>query len=351
MYPKVSIIILNWNGWEDTIECLESLYQINYPDYDVVLVDNNSDDDSLTQIKEYCNGTLKPKSTYYTYKSDNKPIKLVEYVEDELENLKKVSLDCKNLPSNRKMTIIKNGSNYGFAKGNNIGIKYALNTLKPEYILLLNNDTVVTRNFLLELVKTANHDKIGITGPKILKYHNPEIIDSTGHMLVNGRIIDRGHEKLDTGQYNGMTVVFGAIAACCLYSSSMIREIGLFNESFFMVYEDAELSWRAFIKGFKAVYVPSACIYHKRGSSMNKKSVNSQMVLLNLRNMTRTNNKYGTRSQKFSFSMVILADGIYIIKERLFGRNNVKISKYIILVLKSYLHTIFSLIKTSNVQY
>ena len=183
----------------------------------------------------------------------------------------------------------------------------------------MNNDTVVTDNFLGELVKTADHDRIGMVTPKILKYNNPEIIDSTGHILVNGRILDRGHEELDTGQYDNETTVFGAIAACCLYSTRMLEAIGLLDESFFMVGEDAELSWRAYNAEWKAVYVPDVVIYHKRGSTMNRKSVNSQMVLSNLRNMTITNNKYGTKQQKFMYSIVILSDGPYTIKERIFG--------------------------------
>jgi GT2 family glycosyltransferase len=75
MNPKVSVIILNWNGWEDTIECLESLYQIDYPNYDVVLIDNDSKDDSIQRIRDYSEGKIKPKSKFYTYNPNNKPIK------------------------------------------------------------------------------------------------------------------------------------------------------------------------------------------------------------------------------------------------------------------------------------
>ena len=83
--PKVSVIILNWNGWKDTIECLESLYQIDYPNYDIILVDNDSKDDSIQRIRDYCEGQLKPKSPFYNYNPKNKPIQIFEYTKDETE--------------------------------------------------------------------------------------------------------------------------------------------------------------------------------------------------------------------------------------------------------------------------
>jgi len=109
--PKVAIIIVNWDGWEDTIECLESLYRIDYPNYEIIIIDNHSQDDSVRRIKDYSEG--------------------------------------------KELTIIENEDNYGFAEGNNIGIRYALKYLKPKYILLLNNDTVVDKDFLKELISAG----------------------------------------------------------------------------------------------------------------------------------------------------------------------------------------------------
>ena len=81
----VTIIILNWNGWKDTIECLESLYQINYPNYNVILVDNASSDESLKKIKEYAEGKIKVESNFFNYNSDNKPLEIVNYEKEESE--------------------------------------------------------------------------------------------------------------------------------------------------------------------------------------------------------------------------------------------------------------------------
>ena len=143
MNPKVSIIILNWNGWRDTIECLESLYQITYPNYDVIIVDNGSEDGSIQKIKEYAESKIKVESKFFEYSSENKPIKIIEYTREEAEAGGGKEKEITDLPSNKKMIIIKNEKNYGFAEGNNIAMRYALKALNPDYILLLNNDTVV----------------------------------------------------------------------------------------------------------------------------------------------------------------------------------------------------------------
>ena len=85
MNAKVLIIILNWNGWRDTIEYLESLYQITYPNYDVIVVDNGSEDESIEKIKEYCEGKIKVESKFFGYPNENKLIKSIEYTRDEAE--------------------------------------------------------------------------------------------------------------------------------------------------------------------------------------------------------------------------------------------------------------------------
>lgn len=344
-YPNVAIVILNWNGWEDTIECLESLYKIKYPNYDVIIADNGSEDESVQKIKDYCNGKINVESPFFKYNPEGKPINLSEYELDGSENIKNKE-NGTDLLSKNELILIKNNENYGFAKGNNIAVKHALNLLKPDYILLLNNDTVVDPEFLSKLVETAEEDeKIGIVGPKILKYHDPKIIDSTGHILKSGRVLDRGHGELDKGQYDDQNDTLGAIAACSLYKSKMLTKIGLFDESFFTVYEDAELSWRSNKNGWKAKYVPESIVYHKRGKSLNKKSINSKMILLQLQNMVKTAEKYGNSRENLLFSFVILADTGYILKERFFGRNNVDIFKYINLAIVSYFKIISTILK------
>ncbi len=256
-YPKVAIVILNWNGKKDTIKCLESVFRLNYKNYKVIVVDNGSTDGSQDEIR-------------------------------------------KKFPA---VKLIENSHNLGFAKGSNIGIKEAFK-LGAKYVFSLNNDTTVEPDCLLNLVEVAERDtKIGTVQSKILKMDNPNIIDSTGHIFKCGRIIDRGHNKFDKGQYDNKPDIVGGCAGACLYRRKMLEEIGLFDESFGTYYEDAELSWRAYKKGWKARYVPSAIVYHKgRGSTRKSKELSQKMHLLNSRNRVWTVKRHGTLSQRFLFS-------------------------------------------------
>ena len=168
--PKVSIIILNWNGWKDTIECLESLFNIDYPDYDIVIVDNNSEDKSLMKIRDYCQNKISVTTTSSYNDSKKRPIKFFEYDYDpnQFNSTSFNDLHLKHI----NLILIKNDQNYGFAEGNNIGIKFSLTNLDPDYILLLNNDTIVDKLFLNELiiVSTNYSDSNIILGSKISVY-------------------------------------------------------------------------------------------------------------------------------------------------------------------------------------
>lgn len=220
--PQVTVIIVNWNGWEDTIECLESLFQINYPKYQIIVVDNHSQDDSVKRIKEYA--------------------------------------------KKRKLIIILNDENYGFAEGNNIGIKYAQENFNPDYILLLNNDTVVDKDFLNELVNAGeNDDTIGILGPKIYFYDAPNVIWSAGCKISwkLARGIQIGSGELDQGQYDEQKEVEYVSGSAFLIKTNAIKKIGLMDKNYFLYFEESDWTLRANQAGYKSLYVPSAKIWHK----------------------------------------------------------------------------------------
>ena len=272
MNPKVSIIILNWNGWKDTIECLESLYQITYPNYDVILVDNGSEDESKEKIKEYCEGKIKVESKFFEYDPINKPIKIIEYTREEAEAGGGKEGEISDLPSNRKLILIKNEKNYGFAEGNNIGIRYDLKALNPDYVLLLNNDTVVDKEFLGELVKVGESvEKIGLAQPKILHYSDLTI-DTTGCFCdISGAVMSRGVFEEDKGQYDHLKDAgfFYASGACLLIKKNLFRELGkeLFDKYLFAYHEDLDLSWIARLLGYKIIYCPNSICFHKGGKT------------------------------------------------------------------------------------
>jgi len=171
MFPIVSIIILNWNGWEDTLECLESLYQINYSNYEIMVIDNGSEDNSIEKIRKYCEGSLKVKSPFFEYSNVNKSLKLFEYDENDFIDLEIVK-EYKNLRAPDKLILLKNRKNYGYAEGNNIGIEFTLKNIKSDYVLILNNDTVVEQNFLNEMIEIAeSNEKVGCVGSKVYYYN------------------------------------------------------------------------------------------------------------------------------------------------------------------------------------
>ncbi len=386
MKPLVTIIILNWNGWKDTLECLESLYQIQYPNYNVILVDNHSQDQSLNQIREYCQGLITIKSPFFTYQTKNKPIQIKEitYQENQLTNdpdndgkenklinnpdndeqenkllnnqdknnkLNKSPKVAKKYPNENKpaLTLIKNDENYGFAKGNNIAMEYTLENHNPNYILLLNNDTIVEGEFLTEMISVAETDeKIGIVGGKLLNANNPQIIDSTGHVISWGRIIDRGHEKIDKHQYDNQNKIMGAMAAAALYKREMLRDIGLLDTSYITLGEDADLSWRAHNHGWRAIYNPKSIIYHKRGRSITKKSVIPKMTILSLKNTTEYVSRYGNFIQKLQFKLVITKEGLMVLTGSILGRNDVKAGEYLSVLIKSYLKIFKSFLLTNR---
>jgi GT2 family glycosyltransferase len=281
MFPKVSIIILNWNGWKDTIECLESLYQIDYPSYDIIVVDNASKDESIQKIKEYANGDIKVKSKYFTYNPENKPIKIIDYTNKNLDLGNQFFRKYLFLPSNRKLILIKNDQNYGFAEGNNIAVRYALKTLNSQYIIFLNNDTVVEKQFVTEMVKYAEkNEKIGIVGSKIYYYDSEReknVIWFAGGSINkwSGKTSHEGRNKVDSNIYNYIKECDFITGCSLLIKCKLLDQLEGFDQTYFAYYEDADLSTRAKKIGWKNIYVPTSKVWHKVSRSTSKNGESS----------------------------------------------------------------------------
>ena len=225
--PRVSIIILNWNGLEDTIECIDSLKRITYVNHAVILVDNASEGDDVKILRE----------------------KFGDYIH-----------------------IIENDKNYGFAEGNNIGMRYALSK-GTEYVFLLNNDTIVATDFLDEMVKACENDEnIGVLGPKIYFYDAPNTIWEAGGKIVwwLGAIRTCGYKQVDAGQCDDLTERDILSGAALLIRAQLLEKISLLDSSFFFGFEDFDLCIRARRAGFRVVYVPKAKVWHKVGASRRK---------------------------------------------------------------------------------
>lgn len=240
---KVFVVILNWNGWKDTVECLKSIYKLKVKNFElfVVVVDNASTDDSVMQLKKY------------NKKNKHKNLKIIT---------------CSN--------------NLGYTGGNNVGISYAMKK-KADFVMVLNNDTVVDPNLIIEFLKTARkYPKVGIISPKIYfakgyefhnnRYKNNElgkVIWSAGGEMdwdnVFGR--NRGVDEVDQGQYDEVEEVEFATGTCMFLRAQTIKDIGKFDEKYFMYFEDVDLSQKALKNEWQIIYQPKALIWHKVGRS------------------------------------------------------------------------------------
>ena len=325
-YPKVSIIMLNWNGWNDTLESLESVFQIKYPNYNVILLDNASKNDSIAKIRKYCEGEITVESEFFVYSKNNKPIKLKEYKKEEIDRFKNLDIDT----SDYELILIKNDKNYGFTEGNNIGIEFAIKTINPDYILLLNNDTVVDKYFLDELINTGEKDdKIGFLGPKVYYYDfngSKNTINFAGgkNNLWKFKPTNIGYKELDKGQFDSNQVVDFIHGCCLLVKVQMIQEIGLLDKEYFSYREENDWAVRGQKKGWKSVYVYNSKIWHKIGGSTDR-DTNLFVDYYETRNRFLFIKKHGSKSQKTSFILYfIFIDFWYISSILLLYFRNVK---------------------------
>jgi len=267
-WPKAAIIVLNWNGWRDTIECLESIQRITYPNYQIIVVDNGSTDDSIEKIKAWARGEIPVESKFFEYDPTTKPLQWIEYNRATVEAREFAKKEAKlsELHSNRKLVLIQTEENLGYAGGNNVGIRYALMT-EVDYIMLLNNDTVVASDFLDFLLQTMEcNPRIGIAGPKIYHYHKPNIIQSVGGRigLWTGRHRAIRYNQKDEGQNPDPEREVGYVSgACLMIRVETVRAIGLLDEEYFMYMEEVDWCFRAHQAGFKVVVVPESRIWHK----------------------------------------------------------------------------------------
>jgi GT2 family glycosyltransferase len=224
MNPLVFIIILNWNGWKDTAECIESCRQLAYPNFHILVVDNGSTDGSEAILRDRFPG----------------------------------------------IEIIQTGSNLGFAGGNNVGIKYALKA-GADFVWLLNNDTTVDPSALTELVRVAESDgEIGMVGSKALRYSQPEILHFAGGRLdlKTGLTRHIGDGEKDRGQYDDATDTEYISGCSLLAKREVIEKIGLMPEGYFLYFEETDWCMRARVAGFSLRMAMKSKIFHKVSASV-----------------------------------------------------------------------------------
>lgn len=226
--PKVAIILLNWNGYNDSYECIKSLEYLDYNNFHVFLVDNASTDGSYEKLVQ-----------------DNRLGKF-----------------------NVEVTCIQSGGNLGSAGGNNVGINAAYE-LGYDYFWMLNNDTYVDNIALSALINVIDADqKIGIVGSKIYFADSKRLWFAGGEVNpYMGTSKHFGINEEDHGQYDDINEVDFIVGCSMLFRRELVEEIGLLEEDYFIYYEDTDWNVRAKRNGWKIIYVPQSIIYHKESSS------------------------------------------------------------------------------------
>ncbi len=261
--PRVGVIVLNWNGTEDTLECLSSLALLDYPRYEIIVVDNGSQPSPRQRITEEF-----PRFTY-----------------------------------------IETGTNLGYAGGNNVGIRYAL-AAGHEYVFVLNNDTIVERDVLRHAVAVAEADaSIGVVGVKIIAWDQPERV-----WVAYGQVTYRqglvrliGYYGQDDGAFDTQRDVEWVPGTAMLFRRRALETVGLFDEEFFAYHEDVDWCTAAREHGLRVVFAPQPRIYHKGHRSSGGKGYVTPRQYLAGRNMVLYVRKHATAPQLAKFIAFQLA--------------------------------------------
>jgi GT2 family glycosyltransferase len=219
-HPLIYIIIVNWNGWRDTINCIESLMAVDYPNFVTLVIDNASTNDSVEQIRSAFPDLL----------------------------------------------LLEMEKNLGFTGGNNTGINYALDN-DADYVLLLNNDVIVDPDFLSAMAEVMeNEATIGALNPKIYYLNHPEedTFWAAGGktnlwLAVNN---NRGQDQIDRGQFEKPAEIDFGTGCCLMISREALDRTGLLDDAYFVYFEDADWSYRLRRAGLTVNYTPDAKIWH-----------------------------------------------------------------------------------------
>jgi GT2 family glycosyltransferase len=284
--PEVAIIILNWNGGRDTIECLDSVFQLNYRPLDIIVVDNGSTDTSVETIRGYCSGTIEVSSPLSPQVRQAAPVPCIDFSADEAMDEQIIRSRLPASLEKRSVILIQSPENSGYAKGNNLGIRFALRALSPDYILILNNDVIITDSSLLyRLVSHCEQDPgIGVITPLIRSPDGsiertctrslPVFADFLFvHSFLGQKIFRENriwkryyHHNYSFDAPGEFDVISGAFM---LFRSDALQEIGLFDEETFLYWEEHIAGWKLKDCGWKSVLFPQAAVIHKGESTIN----------------------------------------------------------------------------------
>jgi GT2 family glycosyltransferase len=263
---QICVVVLNWNGWQDTIECLESVFRLDHGDFRVVVCDNASCDGSFEKIKLWAQGKLaagsaNPELSRLTSPPVPKPIPYVELTRQQAERRAGGWED--------RLMLVQTGGNLGFAGGNNVGLRLALGDPDCQYFWLLNSDTVVEPDALRAMLRLMRErPEVGLCGSLTLSYYNPKEVQAQGGLTYRrwtARV--RTPDALTVDKVDSHPAPMEYVnGASMLASRAFLETVGLMEESYFLYFE--ELDWAMRARGkFDLGYARQSVIYHKEGAS------------------------------------------------------------------------------------
>ena len=317
--PHVFILLLNWNGWRDTIECLESVFRLNYPSFSVIVCDNASTDGSLERIENWANGEIAASCT-----SPELPHLVVPPVPKPIPFIRLSTADSTALDSTPAvpLVLIQTGSNLGFAGGNNVGIRFALGHVDCAYVWLLNNDTVIESDALSALVATAEADpKLGICGSVLRSYASPrEILTVGGRRYSRWSGRTRPITDLTTPTISTLPGAPDYVeGASMLISRSCLEQTGFLDESYFLYFEELDYVFRA-RPAFHFGYASNSVVYHKEGASIGSAMVRAKRSVLSDFYLARNRLIFTGRYYPRYVPSVLAAVGVSALQRIMIGR-------------------------------
>lgn len=304
---KVAVILVNWNGWQDTIECLESVLKSDYSRFQIIVCDNASSNGSFEKIQRWARGDLdatasSPEMARFSSPFCEKPVGLT--IVDEQGQM--------DGPVDAPIILIQTGANLGFAGGNNVGLRFARDHYGADLFWLLNNDTVIEPEAISCLVaRIRETEDVGMMGTTICFYDYPDVVQA-----LNGSTFskftcmsscigggDKWPTEFDRKKIEETTDMVSG--ASLIVSRDFLEGVGLMDESYFIYFE--EMDWASRNQGrFKIAYSPDSVVYHKQGASAGSGRQNERRGLMSEFYMTRNRIKYTWRFNRWFIPAVVL---------------------------------------------
>lgn len=293
--PRVYVCILNWNGWRDTLCCLESVLRSRYENFQVLLCDNASTDGSVDAFHAWAAGrqpapaAAAPDLRGLLEPPVSKPVELVELTAEAAARRPR--------PTRAPVVLLHSGANRGFAGGNNVALRHALARGDADYVWLLNNDTVVTPNSLTELVAYCrHHPDVGLCGSRLLTAAAPHRVQALAGARFNPwlgthRALGAGLAADDPGEPAAVEARMAYVIGASMFASRRwLERVGLLCEDYFLYFEEIDWAVRG-RRHFRLGYAAGSVVYHKEGATIGRPAQSASAELMALRNRLRFTRK------------------------------------------------------------